>query len=112
MKIKILCCAVSLILGLCLAPWVMAASQVAEGKCITYDKDKKIVTIEDYDTNFGPGYKYGHPTGKQSVYNVAGALIGIEPSPGDILRIAYEETDNQRVAIRIMNVSKQDLMKK
>lgn len=111
MKKRILYCMAALILALCLAIPAFAGP-VAQGKCISYDQDKKIVTIEDYDLNFTPAHKYGQPTGKQSSYNVAGALIGVLPQPGDILRIAYEEKDNQRIAFRVMNVSKQDLMKK
>jgi hypothetical protein len=34
------------------------------------------------------------------------------PAVGDILRIAYEMKGNERMAIRVMNITKQDLMKK
>jgi hypothetical protein len=112
MKRTIFCCVVALILALCLAVPAMADSIVAQGKCITYDKDKHVVTIEDYDTDFTPEHKYGKPTGKQSTYDTTGTLIGVVPAPGDVLRIAYEAKGDQRHAIRIMNVTKQDLMKK
>jgi hypothetical protein len=111
MKSKIFCCVIGLVLALCLAVPAMAAS-VSQGKCITYDKDKKVITIEDYDTNFSKEHKYGNPTGKQSTYDLTGALVGVVPAPGDIVRIAYDEKDGKRHAIRIQNVSKQDLMKK
>jgi hypothetical protein len=88
------------------------ADTVAQGKCVSYDQDKKTIVIEDYDTNFSKENKYGKPTGKQSTYNVANALIGATPTAGDILRIAFEEKGADRVAVRVMNVSKQDLMKK
>jgi hypothetical protein len=110
MKSKILSCAAALIFALCLAAHAIAAG-VVEGKCISYDKDKKIVVIEEYDTNFSAEHKFGKPTGKQSTYDLTGSLIGIAPNPGDIVRIAYEQKDNQRHAIRLMNVSKQDVMK-
>ncbi len=112
MNNKIFCCVIALILALCLAAPAMADSSVAQGKCVTYDKDKKVVTIEDYDTDFTPEHKYGKAPGKQSTYDTTGALIGIVPAPGDVLRIAYDVKGDQRHAIRIMNVSKQDLMKK
>ncbi|MGO9567928.1 MAG: hypothetical protein ACLP5H_10340, partial [Desulfomonilaceae bacterium] len=111
MKSKILCCAAVLVFALCLVAPAIAAD-VAEGKCISYDKDKKIIVIEDYDTNFSAEHKFGKPTGKQSTYDMTGSLIGIPPNPGDIVRIAYEQKDNQRHAVRLMNVTKQDLMKK
>jgi ribosomal protein S17 len=111
MKSKVLYYVAAVLLVLCLAAPTMAAT-VAQGKCVSYDQDKKIIVIEDYDTNFSKENKYGKPTGKQSSYNVANALIGATPTAGDILRIAYEEKGADRVAVRIMNVSKQDLMKK
>ena len=112
MKSKVLFYMAAVLLVLCLAAPTMAADTVAQGKCVSYDQDKKIVVIEDYDTNFSKENKYGKPTGKQSTYNVADALIGASPVAGDILRIAFEEKGDKRQAIRIMNVSKQDLMKK
>jgi hypothetical protein len=111
MKSKVLYYVAAVLLVLCLAAPTMAAT-VAQGKCVSYDQDKKIIVIEDYDTNFSKENKYGKPTGKQSSYNVANALIGATPTAGDILRIAFEEKGADRVAVRVMNVSKQDLMKK
>ena len=111
MKSKVLLYVAAVLLVLCVAAPTMADT-VAQGKCVSYDQDKKIIVIEDYDTNFSPENKYGKPTGKQSTYNVADALIGANPTAGDILRIAYEEKGADRVAVRVMNVSKQDLMKK
>lgn len=110
MKSKVLFYMAAVLLVLCLAAPTMADT-VAQGKCVSYDQDKKIIVIEDYDTNFSKENKYGKPTGKQSTYNVANALIGATPTAGDILRIAYEEKGADRVAVRVMNVSKQDLMK-
>jgi len=111
MKSKILCCASALIFAICLAVPAFAAD-VTQGKCISYDKDKKIMVIQDYNTNFSKDHKFGQPTGKQSTYDLSGTLIGIPPNPGDIIRIAYDEKESQRHAIRIMNVTKQDIMKK
>lgn len=111
MRTKVLSYMAAVLLVLCLAAPTMADT-VAQGKCVSYDQDKKIIVIDDYDTNFTKEHRYGKPTGKQSTYNVANALIGATPVAGDILRIAYEEKGSNRVAVRIMNVSKQDLMKK
>jgi hypothetical protein len=111
MKSKVLFYMAAVLVVLCLAAPTMADT-VAQGKCVSYDQDKKIIVIEDYDTNFTKENKYGTPTGKQSTYNVADALIGATPTAGDILRIAFEQKGDKRQAIRIMNVSKQDLMKK
>jgi hypothetical protein len=91
---------------------VAMAAEVSQGKCVNYDKEKKVITIEEYNTNFSKSAPYGEPTGVVAAYNVATAMIGIPPEPGDILRFAYDVNGTERVAIRVMNVSKQDLRKK
>jgi hypothetical protein len=111
MKNKILFCLMPLVIFLYLQSPV-AAAEVSQGKCIQYDKEKKMVTIDEYDLNFSKENPYGCPTGQTSVYNVSTALIGLKPEPGDILRIAYEMKGADRVALKVMNVSKQDLRKK
>jgi hypothetical protein len=88
------------------------AAEVAQGRCIEFDKEKMRVVIEEYDTNFGPEHPYGRPTQAKSAYDLGRAQLGIPPKPGDILRIAYEVRGTERVAIKVMNVSQQDLMKK
>jgi hypothetical protein len=88
------------------------AGEVSQGKCVTYDKDAKSISIEEYNTKFTKENPYGEPTQTVSVYNVGNALIGIPPEAGDILRIAYEVKGTERVALKVMNVSKQDLRKK
>jgi hypothetical protein len=87
------------------------AAEVAQGKCVAYDKARNEISIEEYDTNFSKAAPYGRPTGKILKFDVAKAKIGIVPQPGDILRIAYD-ADGKMKAIKVMNVSKQDLRKK
>ena len=89
-----------------------AAADVSQGKCIQYDKQIGVITIEEFDTQFSAETPYGRPTGMQTVYDVSGAVIGITPEPGDILRLAYKVQGDRKVALRVMNVSKQDLRKK
>jgi hypothetical protein len=88
------------------------AGEVAQGKCISYEKEKKVIVIEEYDLNFGKDHPYGRPTGVQSTYDVSTAQVGIAPQPGDILRIAFDAKGTQKIAVKVMNVSKQDLRKK
>jgi hypothetical protein len=101
-------CVLTLIL---LASPVIAA-EVAEGKTVTNDLNTKLITIEEYDTKFTPQNKYGNPTGKTLVFDLSDALIGKQAVPGDIVRVAYKVVDGKNKAIRIMNVTKQDIMKK
>ena len=88
------------------------ASEVAQGKCLEYSKEGKTVKVQEYDTNFSKEFKYGNPTSIETEFDVSTAKIGKAPEPGDILRISYKIEGASNVAIKIMNVSKQDLMKK
>ncbi len=110
-KIKTLVCAVAMVAVLC---WVFpaAAAEVSQGKCKEYNKQTKLITIEEYNLNFSKENPYGEPTGEMNSYDVSHAMIGIPPQPGDILRIAYDVKGTKRDAHKVMNVSKQDLRKK
>lgn len=89
-----------------------AAAEVLQGKCISMDKEKKILSVEEYDLNFTKENQYGQSTGNLVELNVATAKIGITPEPGDIVRIAYKIVGSEKVVLKVMNVSKQDLRKK
>jgi hypothetical protein len=39
--------------------------------------------------------------------SIAGADIGAEPNPGDVVRVAYHTKDGKLIATRIMNISRQ-----
>ncbi len=99
---------------LCLAVGIAGAGagEVSQGRFISADGSPASFTIEEYDVNFSPDNPYGTPTGIVTRYDVSGAKIGIRPEPGDILRIAYEDQGDVKRALKVMNVSKQDLRKK
>lgn len=99
-----------MIMGLLFAASAVA-SEVAQGECVSYNQETKIITVQEYDTNFSQN-KYGNPTSIMSEFDVSTAKIGMLPEPGDILRISYMIEGNNKVALKIMNISKQDLMKK
>ncbi|MBW1975951.1 MAG: hypothetical protein JRI45_10330 [Deltaproteobacteria bacterium] len=107
---------VILFIGLCAIlarPALAIEAEVAQGKCISFSRESGEVIIEEYDTNFSQQHPYGMPTGKHlNIKLTEKTLVGIPPEPGDILRIAYVEREGVPVALRIMNVSKQDLRKK
>lgn len=88
------------------------AGEVSQGKCLAYDKAKKECVIEAYDLQITKESPYGRPTGDRLTFSTGEAAIGIEPAIGDILRIAYEVRADKKFALKIMNVSKQDLRKK
>ena len=108
MKTRILILTLLTVL-LATAAW---AGDVSQGRLVSTGQAPAVFTIEEYDTNFSAQNPYGAPTGIMNTYDVSTAKIGIPPEPGDILRIAFEENGETRRAIKIMNVSKQDLKKK
>ena len=88
------------------------AGDVAQGRCVQMDTAATVLVVEEYDTNFTTENPYGAATGIMSEFDVAQAKIGITPEPGDILRIVYTDQGGRMTAIKVMNVSKQDLRKK
>jgi hypothetical protein len=99
------------IFGLLLATSAMAA-EVVQGECLGYNLESNIIKVKEYDTNFSKEARYGVATNIESEYDVSQAKIGKKPEPGDILRIAFITEGTRKIAIKVMNVSKQDLMKK
>ncbi len=106
-KIPVLCFALCLVFTL-----NSGASEVVQGKCLEYNVESKMIKLEEFDTNFGKEAPYGQTTGIVSEFDCSKAKIGITPAPGDILRIAYKIKGDTKMAIKVMNVSKQDLRKK
>lgn len=88
------------------------AAEVVQGKCTSNNPAAQTLTVEEYDLNFSDQAPYGLPTGIVSTYDISTSKVGLEPEPGDILRIAYLTEGDKRVALKVMNVSKQDLRKK
>jgi len=37
--------------------------------------------------------------------------VGLSPAPGDVIRVAYKVQGSSFLALKVMNVSKQDLRK-
>ena len=103
-------------LGILVLMVVMAsgawASDVTQGRFVQTGATPNMLVLEEYDINFTAEHPYGTPTGIMSEFDVAQAKIGIHPEPGDILRIVYTDQGGTMKAIKVMNVSKQDLRKK
>jgi hypothetical protein len=102
-----------LVLTCLLGTLKVLAAEVAQGKCLEYNQGKKELTIQEYNTEFSKEAPYGKPTIAVSKFDVSDAKIGEDPQPGDILRIAYKKAEGKaKKALKVMNVSKQDLRKK
>lgn len=97
---------------LMLSASAVSAAEVAQGKCIEFNTAGMQIVLEEYSPEISKEHPYGPSTGRVSEFHVARAKIGIPPEPGDILRIAYTVEGGIRQAIKVMNVSKQDLRKK
>jgi len=111
-KTCLIACLLIIGLAVCPAGSPVLAAEVSQGKCIQFDESTQKITIEAYDTQFSKEFPYGQPTGANEVFDVSTAAIGIHPEPGDILRLAWVEKGDSRSALKVMNVSKQDLRKK
>lgn len=98
-------------LGLALYGPALAA-EVAQGKCLAFDEAAKTIKIDEFGLETSKEAPYGKPTGVQMELDVSKAKIGIPPKPGDVLRISYVAEGGVKKAIKVMNVSKQNLMKK
>ncbi len=111
MKRNVTLCALCLVIGICFAANGIAG-EVSQGKCLEYNAESKMVKVEEYDTNFSKDAPYGKTTGIISEFNCSKAKIGAHPEVGDILRISYEVDGSTKKALKIMDVTKQDLRKK
>lgn len=107
MKIRVTILSV-LVLVLATSAW---AGEVAQGRFVQTGATPTVLVLEEYDTNFTPENPYGAPTGIMNEFDVSRAKIGITPEPGDILRIVYTDQGGLMQALKVMNVSKQDLRK-
>lgn len=89
------------------------AADVAQGKVLSMDTNTNTLTIEEFDAHKSPEHSYGRPTGVTSEYKIdKKTLVGIAPKTEDVVRIAFTTQGTERIAVRIMNVSKQDLRTK
>ncbi len=88
------------------------AAEVVQGKCIGYRPSDGTIQVEELDTHFTKETPYGKSKAMVSVFDSSAAKIGIRPDPGDVLRIVYIFEGGSKKALKVMNVSKQDLRKK
>ena len=78
-------------------------SQVFQGVCISLDNDGKALVLENTEPTSN------RIEGGRAVFDLTEARVGLTPEPGDIIRVAYQEEDGVYRAVKVMNVSKQDL---
>ena len=80
-------------------------SHVYQGKCLRFSAADKILELKNTEPELNP------IPGDSAVFNLAEAKVGLSPAPGDVIRVAYKVQGNSFLALKLMNVSKQDLRK-
>jgi hypothetical protein len=109
---RISCFALMLLTTQILSGSATWAAEVAQGRCIGYSPSDGTIQIEEFDTHFTSEAPYGQSKGMVSAFDSSQAKIGIRPEAGDVLRIVYILEGGSKRALKVMNVSKQDLRKK
>ena len=75
------------------------AAEVVQGKCLAFDEAGHTMTLENEIDQ------------AQVVFDLTLAKIGLVPEPGDVIRVAYKVDGSKNMAIKVMNVTKQNLRK-
>jgi hypothetical protein len=83
--------AATVVLGGCASP------EVVEGTVVGFDETAQVVVVRD---ELAPD--------SELIISIADATVGAPPEVGDVVRIAYEERADRKVATRVMNISRQD----
>jgi len=78
---------------------------VYQGKCLRFSAADHVLELKNTEPELNP------IPGETAVFNVAEAKVGLNPAPGDVIRVAYKVQGNSFFALKLMNVSKQDLSK-
>lgn len=73
---------------------------VTQGTVIQVDKAAKVLVVRDE-----------RPPNEEMTFSFAGAEVGADPSEGDLVRLAWKERGGQKVATRIMNLTRQEELK-
>ena len=80
-------------------------SHVYQGECLRFSAAEKILELKNTQPELNP------IPGERAVFSLAEAKVGLNPAPGDVIRVAYKVEGNSFLALKLMNVSKQDLSK-
>ncbi|MFH1058472.1 MAG: hypothetical protein V1797_07315 [Pseudomonadota bacterium] len=100
------------VLGAALVVMALAATALAgevfQGVAASYDAatNKMVLKNTEPDRNKVPKDM------AQVTFDTSQAKVGLLPAPGDKIRVAYGQKGDQFVALKVMNVTKQDLRKK
>jgi hypothetical protein len=80
-------------------------SYVYQGKCLRFSEADLVLELKNTQPELNP------IPGETAVFNLARAKVGLPPALGDVIRVAYKIEGKSFLALKLMNVSKQDLRK-
>ncbi|MCB2185245.1 MAG: hypothetical protein KQJ78_02425 [Deltaproteobacteria bacterium] len=83
-----------------------SAAQVFEGVCQSYDAAGQVLVLNNTQAELN---KVSDP---QVTFDTSTGKVGLIPEAGDTIRVAYNLVGNKYMAVKVMNVTKQDLRKK
>ena len=69
--------------------------QIVQGTVVRIDEATQVLVLRDE-----------LPPNDEHEYAIADAALNVPPAVGDVVRIAYHELGDRRVATRVMNVSR------
>lgn len=81
-------------------------SRVYQGQCVVLDAANHVLKLDN------PDPKLNGIESPEVTFDLAGAKLGLAPQPGDTIRVAYFAQGESLKAIKVMNVTKQDLRRK
>ncbi len=80
-------------------------SKVYQGTCLSVEKGHILVLA-----NSQP--KLNPLKGDKAIFDISKAKVGLAPEVGNTIRVAFFEGKGTNLAIKVMNVTKQDLRRK
>ncbi|MFH1034443.1 MAG: hypothetical protein V1806_08045 [Pseudomonadota bacterium] len=86
----------------------LAEGQVFQGVAVSYDAQGKVMVLKNSEAQKNKVDK----NLAEVTFDLSQAKVGIPPTPGDKIRVAYEMAGAKYMALKVMNVTKQDLRKK
>ena len=103
-----------LLLGILLAALALSTgclnqadeSHVYQGACVALTDDGKTLELSNSQPKLNP------LKGDKAVFDISKAKVGLAPEVGNTIRVSFFVEKGKNVAIKVMNVSKQDLRKK
>ena len=76
------------------------AAEVVQGPCVKLDAGTNTLVLKDERSQ------------KEITFDLSQAQVGMTPEPGDLIRVAYRMEGGRNLALKVMNLTKQDLRQK